>query len=64
MLVSFASEGAVLKPNPLAPEKSEIAKAMIQERSVSEVSPMPAGLLNSLKAEQILDLLAWFETMK
>jgi hypothetical protein len=34
---------------------------MIQERIISEVSPMPAGLLNALKAEQILDLLAWFE---
>jgi hypothetical protein len=37
---------------------------MIKERSVSEISPMPAGLLNSLKAEQILDLLAWFENLK
>ncbi|MFZ2278623.1 MAG: hypothetical protein WAW39_12525 [Prosthecobacter sp.] len=63
-LESEDDERVVLKPNPLAPEKSEIAKAMIKERSVSEVSPMPAGLLNSLKAEQILDLLAWFESMK
>ncbi|MGV3663285.1 MAG: hypothetical protein ACO1TE_24140 [Prosthecobacter sp.] len=60
-LESEDDERVVLKPNPLAPETSEIAKAMIQERSVSEISPMPAGLLNALKAEQILDLLAWFE---
>lgn len=63
-LESEDDERVVLRPNPLAPEKSEIAKAMIKERSVSEISPMPAGLLNALKAEQILDLLAWFETLR
>ena len=63
-LESEDDERVVLRPNPLAPEKSEIAKAMIKERSVSEISPMPPGLLNSLKAEQILDLLAWFENLR
>ncbi len=63
-LESEDDERIVLKTNPLAPEKTEIAKAMIKERSVSDISPMPAGLLNTLKAEQILDLLAWFETMR
>ena len=63
-LESEDDERVVLRPNPLTPDKSEIAKAMIKERSVSEISPMPVGLLNALKAEQILDLLAWFETMK
>ncbi|WP_395749429.1 hypothetical protein [Prosthecobacter sp.] len=63
-LESEDDERVVLKTNPLAAEKTEIAKAMIKERRVSEISPMPQGLLNSLKAEQILDLLAWFENMK
>lgn len=63
-LESEDDERLVLKPNPLAPETTEIGKSMIQQRSISEISPMPAGLLNVLKAEQILDLLAWFETMK
>ncbi|MFO1484135.1 MAG: hypothetical protein U1F71_12325 [Verrucomicrobiaceae bacterium] len=63
-LESEDDERVVLKPNPLAPDKSEIAKAMIKERTISEISPMPVGLLNTLKADQILDLLAWFETMK
>ena len=63
-LESEDDERVVLRSNPLAPDKSEIAKAMIKERSVSEISPMPPGLLNSLKAEQILDLLAWFEDLK
>lgn len=63
-LESEDDERVVLKPNPLAPETTEVAKAMIQKRTISEISPMPAGLLNSLKAEQILDLLAWFEKVK
>lgn len=54
-------ERVVLKPNPLAAEVVEIAKAQIKTRVLSEVSPMPAGLLNVLKADQILDVLAWFE---
>jgi len=63
-LESEDDERVVLRPNPLTPDKTEIAKAMIKERNVSETSPMPVGLLNALKAEQILDLLAWFETLK
>ncbi len=61
-LESEDDERLVLKPNPLAPETAEIGKSMIKQRSISEISPMPAGLLNTLKADQILDLLAWFET--
>jgi putative heme-binding domain-containing protein len=60
-LESEDDERVVLKPNPIAPETVEIGKAMIQERSISEASPMPSGLLNALKADQILDMLAWFE---
>ena len=54
-------ERVELKPNPLSPEVVEVAKAQIKERKVSEISPMPPGLLNALKAEQIFDLLAYFE---
>ena len=60
-LESEDDERVVLKPNPLVPDVVETAKAQIRARTVSEVSPMPAGLLNALKQEQILDLLAWFE---
>lgn len=62
-LESEDDERVVLRPNALTAETTEVGKSMIRERSVSEVSPMPAGLLNPLKLEQILDLLAWFETM-
>jgi putative heme-binding domain-containing protein len=60
-LESEDDERVVLKPNPLSPETVEVGKSLIIERSVSEVSPMPQGLFNSLKAEQILDLLAFIE---
>lgn len=60
-LESEDDERVVLKSNPLTPETIEVGKSLIVERSVSEVSPMPQGLLNSLKAEQVLDLLAFIE---
>lgn len=60
-LESEDDERVILKPNPLSPETVEVGKSLIIERSVSEVSPMPQGLFNSLKAEQILDLLAFIE---
>lgn len=60
-LDSEDDERLTLKPNPLAPNTLEIGKSQIQTRTESTVSPMPAGLLNGLKAPQILDLLLWFE---
>ncbi|HYF36225.1 MAG TPA: hypothetical protein VD994_13105 [Prosthecobacter sp.] len=60
-LESEDDERVTLRPSPLAPETVEIGKSMIRERKLTEVSPMPAGLLNALRAEQILDLLAFIE---
>ncbi|GAA5133441.1 hypothetical protein GCM10023213_03270 [Prosthecobacter algae] len=51
----------VLKPNPLSPETVEIGKSLIRSRTQAEASPMPAGLLNALRLEQILDLLDFME---
>ena len=41
------------------PKKLEIPKRSIDDRVASRVSIMPAGLLNTLDKEQILDLLAY-----
>jgi putative heme-binding domain-containing protein len=60
-LESEDDERLTIKPNPLSAETIEIGKSMIQKREDSPHSPMPAGLLNGLKPQQILDLLAWFE---
>ena len=61
MFESEDDERVVLKPNPLTKDVIETAKAQIKERKMSEISPMPPGLLNVLKPDQILDMLAWFE---
>ncbi|MES2597123.1 MAG: hypothetical protein V4662_17385 [Verrucomicrobiota bacterium] len=60
-LESEDDERVTLKPNPLSPDTIEIGKSSIRTRVISETSPMPPGLLNALKAEQILDLLAFIE---
>jgi putative heme-binding domain-containing protein len=54
-------ERIVVKPNPLAPEVVEIGKSQVTSREVSQISPMPTGLLATLKEDQILDLLAFLE---
>lgn len=56
-------ERLTLRPNPLAPDTLEVGRDMITERKWSAVSPMPAGLLNGLKQDQILDMLAYFEAL-
>ena len=50
-----------VRPSPLEEKLIEVAVTNICERRLSEVSPMPSGLLNSLRLEQILDLLAYLE---
>lgn len=61
-LESEDDERIVLKPNPLAAETVEIGKSQVARREISTVSPMPGGLLNALKEEQVLDLLAFIES--
>jgi hypothetical protein len=39
----------------------EVSKAAIESRRLSDLSPMPAGLLNTLTKEEILHLLNWLE---
>ncbi|MFM8468922.1 MAG: hypothetical protein ACKODH_02965 [Limisphaerales bacterium] len=50
-----------VRPNPLEEKLVEVPLTSIRERRVSDVSPMPSGLLNGLRLEQILDLLAYLE---
>ncbi|MBL9151536.1 MAG: c-type cytochrome [Verrucomicrobiales bacterium] len=58
---SADDERILLKPNPLSPDTIGIGLSQIAKREESTASPMPAGLLNSLNAAQILDLLAFLE---
>ncbi|HVW01462.1 MAG TPA: c-type cytochrome, partial [Planctomycetaceae bacterium] len=52
-----------LAANPARPEEViTLPKARIEESRRSDVSLMPVGLLNTLSAEEILDLLAYIES--
>lgn len=62
-IVEETPEKVVLRKNPLEPETVTIKKSEIESRSLSKVSPMPAGLLNTLTKDEILDLLAYLESL-
>ena len=51
-----------IRTSPLLPQTTILQKADVQSRELSPVSPMPPSLLNVLKQEQILDLLAYLES--
>ena len=53
----------VIQPNPLSAERIPIQKTEIAERRPSHVSPMPEGLLNQFARDEILDMLAYIESM-
>jgi putative heme-binding domain-containing protein len=56
-----SAQAIVVRPNPLAPETIEVPVPKIAARELSDISPMPAGLLNVLQRDEILDLLAYLE---
>jgi hypothetical protein len=59
-IVSEDDQNVVLATNPVDPDdRRRIAKSQLDSQRVSNVSPMPAGLLDTLTREEILDLLAW-----
>jgi putative heme-binding domain-containing protein len=62
-IVEETEEQVVLRPNPLAPETVTVQKADIETRELSKTSPMPTGLLNTFTKEEILDLLAYLESL-
>jgi hypothetical protein len=56
-------EKIVIRPNPLAEQTILVLKSDVEERSQSKVSPMPAGLLDTFSREDVLDLLAYIESL-
>jgi len=55
----------LLAPDPLTPDKTiTVLKADIVEHRKSDRSLMPPGLLNTLTADDILDLIAWLTHRK
>lgn len=53
----------VVRPNPLEPATVTIQKSEIESLTHSKISPMPVGLLNTFSKEEILDLLAYLESL-
>ena len=60
LVVEDAGEVLKVLDNPAAPDKLVVVqKSEIDERTQSDVSIMPKGVLNKLTREEVLDLLAW-----
>ena len=60
LIVEETGDSLRLIDNPSAPEKiTVVLKSDIEERTPSEVSIMPKGVLNKLTREEIFDLLAY-----
>ena len=53
----------LIAQNPFVALTTPINKSDIKSRELSKVSPMPTGLLNTFTKEEILDLLAYLESM-
>jgi putative heme-binding domain-containing protein len=62
-IVTEDAASVVLAINPVDPDqRRSIRKEAIAEQRVSQLSPMPAGLLNTLTQDEIRDLVAWVES--
>ena len=62
VVASETPETYTIRPNLLMPEKvKRIQKKDVEERFSSQVSPMPAGLVNVLTRQEILDLVSFLE---
>jgi putative heme-binding domain-containing protein len=61
-LIEETADYIVLQPNQLKPDKVTIKKADIAARRLSDVSPMPEGLMNTFTKDEFLDLVAYLES--
>jgi putative heme-binding domain-containing protein len=52
----------VIRPSPLSTQTETVKKDQINIRRPSKVSIMPSGLLDVLKEEEVLDLLAYLRS--
>ena len=62
-VVGEDAQSLTLAVNPADPDqRRRLAKADLASQRMSELSPMPANLLDTLTREEILDVLAWVES--
>ena len=59
LVLAEDKDSVTIQTGPTAAQIQKVAKSAIKSRKPSALSLMPAGLLNSLDQEQILDLLAY-----
>ncbi len=59
LILAEDTTSVTIQTGPTAAQVQKVAKTAIKSRKASALSLMPAGLLNSLDKEQILDLLAF-----
>ena len=57
-------ELVLVQDDPYRDDGVELPKDEIEERTVSKVSAMPAGLLSTFEKHEILDLVAFIKTLK
>jgi putative heme-binding domain-containing protein len=62
-VVEETADKLVLLTSPLTGGKTELSKSSIKSKRKAKLSPMPEGLINSFSREEILDLLAYIESM-
>jgi putative heme-binding domain-containing protein len=58
-LIRDATDDVVLETDPVSGTRERLARAGIDTVTPATLSPMPAGLVNILTREEILDLLAY-----
>ena len=59
LILAEDKDSVTIQTGPTAAQVQKVAKSAIKSRKTSALSLMPAGLLNALDKEQILDLLAY-----
>ena len=65
VIVEETAESLTLVPNLLTPKQTQrIPKAAIEFRAESQVSPMPAGLVDVLQQAEIVELLAYLRSLE
>ena len=52
----------LVRVNPFSTQATAVLKGDLVKREISLISPMPTGLLDVLKLDQILDLLAYLQS--
>lgn len=61
-IVFETADKVTIITDPITTKRIDVKKSEIQSRRISQLSPMPEGLVDTLTREDILDLLAYIES--